>query len=123
MSSDLIAEVHDLKSRLEWGQPGFTIIDVRDRHTYNYSRITGAMQIPLDQLVQRAKFSLHKQRPIYVYGDNDAQAAEAAQMLRAAGFSDAVEIKGGLTAWKTICGATEGISQGWHFPWFKHGGF
>ena len=112
MSSDLIAEVHDLKSRLEWGQPGFTIIDVRDRHTYNYSRITGAMQIPLDQLVQRAKFSLHKQRSIYVYGDNDAQAAEAAQMLRAAGFNDAVEIKGGLTAWKTIGGATEGIAQG-----------
>ncbi|MBI1241188.1 MAG: rhodanese-like domain-containing protein [Nostoc sp. RI_552] len=110
MSSDLTAEVHDLKSRLEWGQPAFTIIDVRERHNYNYSRITGAMQIPLDELVQRAQCSLHKQRHIYIYGENDAQAAQAAEILRAAGFHDATEIKGGLTAWKTIGGATEGTS-------------
>jgi rhodanese-related sulfurtransferase len=110
MSNDLATEVHDLKSRLEWGQPAFTIIDVRDRHTYNHSRITGSIQIPLNELVQRAKFSLHTERHIYVYGDNDAQATHAAQKLREAGFTNATEIKGGLTAWKTVGGAIEGVA-------------
>lgn len=110
MSSHLVAEVHDLKSRLEWGQPGFTIIDVRDRHTYNYHRITGAIPIPLDELVERAKSALHKEREIYIYGDIDTQAGYAVQLLRAAGFSNATVLRGGLTAWKTVGGATEGVA-------------
>ncbi|MBW4555796.1 MAG: rhodanese-like domain-containing protein [Trichormus sp. ATA11-4-KO1] len=110
MNSDLVADVHDLKFRLEWGQPAFTIIDVRDRHTYNRGHITGSIQIPLDELVKRAKLFLHIERQIYIYGDNDAQATHAAQKLREAGFTNATEIKGGLTAWKTVGGATEGIA-------------
>ncbi|MEA5583432.1 rhodanese-like domain-containing protein [Nodularia harveyana UHCC-0300] len=110
MSSDLVAEVHDLKLRLQWGQPGFTIIDVRDRYNYNYSRITGAIPIPLDELVQRAQSALHKEREIYIYGDVDTQAGYAVQLLRAAGFIRACVIRGGLTAWKTVGGATEGVA-------------
>jgi hypothetical protein len=29
MSNNSIADVHELKTRLQWGQPGFTIVDVR----------------------------------------------------------------------------------------------
>ncbi|MBK1990005.1 rhodanese-like domain-containing protein [Sphaerospermopsis aphanizomenoides BCCUSP55] len=107
--SNLVADVHDLKSRLEWGQPAFTIIDVRDRHTYNHGHISGAISIPLDDLADRAKSTLHKERHIYVYGEHDAHTAHAAQTLRAAGFIDVSEIQGGLTAWKTVGGATEGV--------------
>ncbi|MGV0106910.1 hypothetical protein NSTCB13_05754 [Nostoc sp. DSM 114160] len=28
-------DAHTLKSRLEWGEPAFTILDVRDRATFN----------------------------------------------------------------------------------------
>jgi rhodanese-related sulfurtransferase len=48
MSINLVADVNDLKTNLQWGQPAFTIIDVRDRSTYNHSRITGAISIPLN---------------------------------------------------------------------------
>jgi rhodanese-related sulfurtransferase len=110
MSTNLVADVHDLKSRLEWGQPAFTIIDVRDRHTYNDGHITGAIPISLEDLVQRAKSALHTKRHIYIYGDNDEQSTHAAQLLREAGFTDVAEIEGGFTAWKTAGGATEGIA-------------
>lgn len=110
MSSSLLADVHDLKSRLEWGQPAFTIIDVRDRHTYNQGHITGAIPIPLDDLVSRAKSSLHKERQIYVYGEHDAHTAHAAEILRTAGFTDVSAITGGLDAWKTVGGAVEGVA-------------
>jgi rhodanese-related sulfurtransferase len=109
MSNNLVADVHDLKTRLEWGQPGFTIVDVRDRHTYNHGHITGAIPIPLDNLASRAKSSLHTERHIYVYGENDEQTAHAAQLLRAAGFAETAEIPGGLSAWKAAGGATEGV--------------
>jgi rhodanese-related sulfurtransferase len=109
MSSNLAVDVHDLKSRLEWGQPAFTIVDVRDRHTYNHGHITGAIQIPLDELGQRAKSALHTERHIYIYGADDEQAAQATQTLREAGFAEVSGIPGGLSAWKSVGGATEGV--------------
>ncbi|BAZ81977.1 rhodanese-like domain-containing protein [Sphaerospermopsis kisseleviana CS-549] len=107
--SNLVADVNELISRLEWGQPAFTIIDVRDRLTYNHGHITGAISIPLNDLADRAKTSLHKQRQIYVYGDHDTHANLAVSILGAAGFRDVCVIQGGLDAWKTVGGATEGV--------------
>lgn len=82
---DSQSDVHVLKSRLEWGEPAFTILDVRDRMTYNNGHIMGAMPMALDELVERAVPSLAKSRDIYVYGANDEETAQAAQMLRFCG--------------------------------------
>jgi rhodanese-related sulfurtransferase len=98
---------HDLKSRLELGQPGFTILDVRDRQSYNSGHITGAVPIPLADLASRAKSCLHTKREIYIYGENDEQANQAVNALREAGFVHVTEIKGGLAAWKSVGGATD----------------
>jgi len=108
MSIDLVADVNDLKTSLQWGQPAFTIIDVRDRSTYNHSRITGAISIPLNDLEYRAQVSLYRERQIYVYGENDSQSAQAVRTLQFLGFSTVAELGGGLSAWKSIGGATEG---------------
>ncbi|TAF11037.1 MAG: rhodanese-like domain-containing protein [Nostocales cyanobacterium] len=105
------SEVHAVKSRLEWGEPGFTILDVRDRATYNEGHIMGAMPMPIDNLTERAANSLDKSRDIYVYGANEGQTAQAAQKLRSAGFEHVSELKGGLGAWKAIGGPTEGIIE------------
>lgn len=104
------SDVHELKSRLEWGEPAFTILDIRDRNTYNQGHIMGAMPFPIDELVDRAG-SLAKSRDIYVYGDNDEQTSQAAQALRSAGFVHVSELKGGLAAWKAVGGPTEGIIE------------
>jgi rhodanese-related sulfurtransferase len=116
ISSNLAVDVHDLKSRLQWGQPAFTIVDMRvgaaccrHRHTYNHGHITGAIPLALDGLASRAKSSLHTERHIYIYGENDEQTAHAATVLRQAGFAEVAEIPGGFSAWKSIGGATEGI--------------
>ncbi|TAE59737.1 MAG: rhodanese-like domain-containing protein [Nostocales cyanobacterium] len=107
--SNLVADVNDLRLRLEWGQPAFTIIDLRDRFTYNHGHITGAISLPLNDLLARAKSSLHPEREIYIYGDNDTQVTTAVKILEYAGFKNVSEIPGGVTAWKTFGGATEGI--------------
>ena len=102
---------NDLKARLEWGEPAFTIIDVRDRNTFNDGHIMGAMAMPMEEVVERVKSSLEVSRDIYVYGETDEQTATAAAQLRAAGFVQVAELKGGLPAWKAIGGPTEGISE------------
>ncbi len=99
----------ELKSRLEWGEPGLTIIDVRDRESFNYERITGAITMPMEQLSDMATSSLEMKRDIYLYGDSDEQTAQAASQLRSGGFMNIAEIKGALPAWKAIGGPTEGI--------------
>ncbi|KAF3890496.1 MULTISPECIES: rhodanese-like domain-containing protein [Nostocales] len=107
---DSQSDVHVLKSRLEWGEPAFTILDVRDRNAFNQGHIMGAMPFPQNELVDRAE-SIAKSRDIYVYGESDEQTAQAAQQLRSAGFVHVSELKGGLAAWKAVGGPTEGIIE------------
>ncbi|BAY82275.1 hypothetical protein NIES267_17540 [Calothrix parasitica NIES-267] len=104
-------DAHVLKSRLEWGEPAFTIIDVRDRQTYNEGHIMGALPMIMDGLGDAAAKSLAKSRDIYVYGASDNDTTKAAQTLRNSGFKNVSELKGGLAAWKAIGGPTEGIVE------------
>lgn len=100
-----------LKQRLEGGEPAFTILDVRDRITFNASRIMGAMSMPIDELVEKTTGSISPKREIYVYGEDDAQSADAATRLRQAGFNSVSELRGGLAGWKAIGGPTEGTAE------------
>ncbi|HBL10048.1 MAG TPA: rhodanese-like domain-containing protein [Cyanobacteria bacterium UBA11162] len=100
-----------LKSRLQWGEPAFTILDVRDRTAFNQGRIMGAMPMPIDQLPDRALESLDKRREIYIYGQDDEQSTQAANQLRNAGFESVSVLKGGLASWREIGGPTEGYSE------------
>ena len=94
------ASVAALKERLDWGEPALTIIDVSDRNTFNASHIMGAIVMPLDELVSRARAALETNRDIYVYGQTEEQTAAAASQLRAAGYQNIAELMGGLAAWK-----------------------
>ena len=101
--------VHELKSRLEWGEPAFTILDVRERTAFNDSHIMGAMSMPFEGLADLAKASIALSRRVYVYGETDEETKAAAEQLRIVGFEKIAELKGGLPAWKAIAGPTEGI--------------
>ena len=95
------ASAQALKERLQWGEPGLTIIDTRDRESFLEERITGAM------LIEDVS-NLPENREIYVYGDSDKAAEEAANNLRQEGFESISQIQGGLAGWKAIEGPTEG---------------
>lgn len=94
--------VYDLKTRLDWGDPALTIIDVRDRSEFNFSHILGAIPMPLNELVDRARCSLEITRDIYIYGETDEETAEAAAKLRGAGYLYVSELRGGVAAWKAV---------------------
>jgi len=94
------SRVQDLKKRLDWGEPALTIIDVRNRDAFNTSHITGAVSIPLNQLVEQALVNLELVRDIYVYGSSDEETATAATLLKEAGYQSVAQLLGGLAAWK-----------------------
>lgn len=96
------SRVYDLKARLDWGEPALTIIDVRDRSKFNTSHITGAVPMPLTEPKDRVLDKLELGRDIYIYGDTDEETAAGAAQLRAAGYRNVSEIRGGLAAWKAV---------------------
>ncbi len=103
------ADVRALKNRLDWGEPALTIIDVRDRAAFNTSHVMGAIAMPMNELVTRARASLELVRDIYVYGETNEQTAEAASKLRDAGYQHIAELVGGLTAWAKAEYPIEGV--------------
>ncbi len=102
--------VQDLHRRLNWGEPALTLIDVRNRDSFNTSHIMGAISCPLETLVSTALANLEFVRDIYVYGETDEVTAEAAHRLRDVGYLAVAELKGGLAAWKARGFAIEGNS-------------
>lgn len=103
--------VYELKTRLDWGDPALTIVDVRDRSEFNFGHILGAIPLPADELVARALSSLETTRDIYVYGDTDEETAQAAVELRTAGYQNVSELRGGVAAWKAVGYPVESLPQ------------
>ena len=96
-----VSSAQALKERLQWGEPGLTIIDARDREAFLEERITGAM------LLEDVN-DLSQEREIYVYGGSDAETKEVANKLRNSGMKSVSQIQGGLAGWKAVQGPTEG---------------
>ncbi|ELS05280.1 Rhodanese-related sulfurtransferase [Xenococcus sp. PCC 7305] len=104
------SRAYDLKERLDWGEPALTIIDVRTREAFNVSHITGAVSLPMDELVDRALSNFELIRDIYVYGSTNEETALAVAKLREAGYQNLSELIGGLAGWKAVGYPIEGNS-------------
>ena len=104
------ASAEALQRRLDWGEPALTIIDVRHRDSFNQERIRGAISMPEADLVSNAPKSLEYDRELFIYGETTLQADQSVVSLQQAGFSKVASISGGMTAWQSAGGATEGIA-------------
>lgn len=104
--------VYDLKTRLDWGEPALTILDVRDRSEFNTSHIMGAVPLPLNEPTDRVLDKLELGRDLYVYGATDEETAMGAAKLRKAGYWNVSEIRGGLAAWKAVGFPLESLPTG-----------
>lgn len=102
---------HELKSRLNWGEPGLTILDIRDPAAFDECHIMGALNIPASSLSDISDLGLEAKRDIYVYGESDAAAMSAVQGLQDMGFQKVSAISGGLQAWQDISGSLDGIGS------------
>jgi adenylyltransferase/sulfurtransferase len=74
------------------------LIDVREPHELNISRIEGAQLIPLGQLAARLS-ELDSADELIVFCRTGSRSARAVELMVSAGFRKAKNLKGGINAW------------------------
>lgn len=74
------------------------IIDVRERDEFNAKHILGARSFPFS-MFKETYASLRKDQPIYIYDQNKAVSARAANLLRKKGYTNLYILKGGIQEW------------------------
>lgn len=92
----------ELYERLDRVNDDIILVDVLPSTQYQTEHIPGAINIPLDTLVEKAPEVLNKNKRIIVYGDENqnAKSEKAAEMLEELGFRKVADFDGGLDAWK-----------------------
>jgi thioredoxin len=83
-------------------QPGIQLLDCRTAGEFRSGHLEGALQadwtVP-SQFAERTQY-LDKTKPVYVYCLSGSRSGQAAEMLRNNGFTQVVNLQGGLIAWK-----------------------
>jgi adenylyltransferase/sulfurtransferase len=91
--------VRDLKAMIDGGEP-FHLVDVREPNEYEINRIPGSVLVPKGEFLNgNALGSLPQDKRAVVYCKTGVRSAEVLAVLKGAGFSDAVHVGGGVSAW------------------------
>lgn len=77
------------------------IVDVREDKEWREQHISGAIHIPLGQVESRlAELAQYKDSMVITQCRSGRRSAQAAGILRAAGFSKIYNLAGGIIAWE-----------------------
>src|SRR5271169_3467600 len=91
----------ELRARLESGKDDLTVLDVRERDSFEEGHIEGARLLPRGQLELRVNQELtDPTRRILVYCEFGRISTLATATLRQLGFHGAVALDGGMKAWR-----------------------
>lgn len=74
-------------------------VDVRTPGEYQGRHVKEFINIPLNDLGKRVK-ELDKNKETYVICQSGMRSARAAGILKKQGFSDVINVKGGMSAWQ-----------------------
>jgi rhodanese-related sulfurtransferase len=89
----------DLKGMLDRGEDVF-VVDVREPNEYEIVSIPGATLIPKGEFLNGSALErMPQDKQIVLHCKSGARSAEVLAVLKAAGFSDAVHVGGGVLAW------------------------
>lgn len=95
------------------GKPDIQILDVRTAEEFKTGHIKNALQADWkdpSQFMDRVQY-VDKNRPVYIYCLVGGRSAAAAEWMRANGYSNVIELKGGINAWKKASKPVEGSSN------------
>jgi molybdopterin/thiamine biosynthesis adenylyltransferase/rhodanese-related sulfurtransferase len=97
VGGDWDIEAVQLAEQLHQGQP-IHLLDVREPHELEISRLDGADLIPLGQLAARLS-ELDSAEEMVVFCKAGTRSARALELLASAGFRKVKNLKGGINAW------------------------
>ena len=88
-----------LKERAE-GSRDFALVDVREPNEYDINKIPASVLIPKGEILNGHAFEqLPQDKQVVLYCKTGVRSAEALAVLKGAGYSDAVHVGGGVSAW------------------------
>jgi glyoxylase-like metal-dependent hydrolase (beta-lactamase superfamily II) len=93
--------MHELRRRIDGGDPGVVILDVREAEAYAAGHIPGAIHVPRGQLELRADLVFPDPSVrILACCEFGKISTIAAATLRSMGFQGAIALDGGIRAWR-----------------------
>src|SRR5918993_508022 len=96
-AADSTISAQDLKDMLDAGKDPY-LVDVREPVEYEIVKIPGGVLIPKDRILSgEALAELPQDKPLVLYCRTGVRSAEALAAVKAAGFRDAVHVRGGGT--------------------------
>lgn len=92
--------VQELKAKLDQGE-SIHLVDVREPHEHAEFNI-GGLLLPLGhvQTLQIEEIEDFKNEPVYLYCRSGNRSGQACHILSAAGFTNVINVTGGMLAWK-----------------------
>jgi hydroxyacylglutathione hydrolase len=76
-----------------------TVLDVRGRSEWDAGHIPGAANVPYGHITDRIA-EIPRDRPVLVYCETGSRSAIAAGVLRAHGYDDVLNVRGGFSEWE-----------------------
>ena len=90
----------DLQRRLAGNDPP-QILDVRTRAEWSHGHIAGAVNLPINELRSGlAELGLAADRPVVTICLSAHRSIPAVRVLRSRGFREAMQLQGGMLAWR-----------------------
>lgn len=86
-----------LSARLTAGER-LQLVDVRERSEWDAGHIAGSLHIPLGELQQRIG-QIARDQPVVMVCRSGNRSGQATAALQAAGYSNVVNLDGGVLAW------------------------
>lgn len=80
---------------------GALVIDLRPAEAFASGHVAGARQMSGEQILKANEtLKKHKEKVVLIYDDTGSLGASAVRQLAAQGFTKAVNLRGGLAAWR-----------------------
>lgn len=81
---------------------GAVLVDIRDKAAFDAGHIAGAKNVPGAAIADGAKqLEKYKEKPVVVYCERGVTAGAAVRQLTRLGFKQPINLRGGLTAWRS----------------------
>ena len=80
---------------------GALLLDVRTQAEFDSGHILDAKHVPQEQLAQAGEaYKRYKEKVVVTCCESGARSGAAARVLQAQGFTNVVNLRGGLQAWR-----------------------
>ena len=80
---------------------GALVLDIRKPEQFALGHVTGAKQLPSDQILTAGdSYKRFKEKPVVVIDESGSLAAAAVRQLNHQGFTKAFSLRGGFSGWR-----------------------